>query len=132
MKKYLFLTLLTAVISTTIQAQGPAPTSPANIQAADDATMLKQAKEKQVPPMVEKTGLTTAQAERVIEINFEIRQEARSLAGLSEEDRKVKLGELKALKEKKYSEVLSADQIKAVYAYYEEMGKNREKKAGGK
>jgi len=133
MKKFLFLTFLFgAVISTNIQAQDKGPAAAAAPAAMDDATMLKQAKEKQAPPMVEKTGITLAQAERIIEINFETRQAARAFADLNEDERKVKIGELKALKEKKYSEVLSADQIKAVYAYYEEMGKNHQKKAGGK
>ena len=132
MKKFLLLTLIfSAVTTTTILAQGPAAN--ANSQptsAADDAAMLKQAKEKQAPPMVEKTGLTTSQAERIIEINFEIRQAARSLKDLNEADRSAKIAELKALKEKKYSEILTPEQIKTVYTYYEEMGKNKQPKTG--
>ena len=82
--------------------------------------------------LVEKAGLTTAQAERVIEINFEIRfQAATALQGLNEADRTAKLAEMKATKEKKYSEIpLTAEQIKAVYAAYEDMGKNMQKKQG--
>ena len=80
--------------------------------------------------LVEKAGLTQAQAERVIEINFEIRnQAATALSGLNDADRSAKLAELKALKERKYSEIpLSADQIKAVYTAYEDMGKNMPKR----
>jgi len=82
--------------------------------------------------LVEKAGLTTTQAERVIEINFEIRfQAAAALQGLNDADRAAKLAELKAAKEKKYSEIpLTAEQIKAVYAAYEEMGKNMQKRQG--
>jgi len=92
--------------------------------------MLQQAKAKQKPLMVEKTGLTDAQADRVIEINFEIRQAARGLRDLNEADRSTKIAELKALKEKKYSEIpLTAEQIKSVYTFYEDMGKNTQQKA---
>src|SRR5436190_1359177 len=85
MKKLLFLSLISgALISTTISAQGPVaskqPTAqqPAAPQftAEQKANMIKEAKEKQKPMLVEKAGLTDAQAERIIEINFEIRQQA--------------------------------------------------------
>ena len=94
--------------------------------------MVQEAKEKQAPMLVEKAGLTTTQAERVIEINFETRfGAATALQGLNEADRTAKLAEIKAAKEKKYSEIpLTPDQIKAMYAAYEEMGKNMQKKEG--
>ena len=138
MKKLLFLSLISgALISTTTSAQGPvsskqpAAQQPATPQftAEQKATMIKEAKEKQIPMLVEKAGLTDAQAEKVIEINFEIRQAAAGLRDLSEADRTAKIAELKALKEKRYSEIpLTADQIKAVYAFYEDMGKNPPKR----
>jgi hypothetical protein len=146
MKKLLSLSLVFAgLISTTTYAQGggPAPSQqPATQQpttqqpatqlptAEQYANMLKDAKEKQIPMLVEKAGLTAAQAEKVIELNFEMRQQAATaLQGLKDADRSAKLAELKAAKEKKYSEIpLTADQIKAVYAAYEEMGKNMQKR----
>lgn len=121
MKKFLFLSLiLSAIISTNTNAQS----------AADPGAVLQQMKEKQKPGLIEKVGLTEAQAEKVIEINFEIRTQAgAALKDLNEADRTKKMAEFKALKEKKYSEIpLTADQIKAIYTYYEEMGKNRQKK----
>ncbi|HZG74115.1 MAG TPA: hypothetical protein VEY51_21480 [Chondromyces sp.] len=131
MKKFLFLTFICgAIISTNVQAQGNAPAN----TPPDPAAMLQQMKEKQVPGLVEKVGLTTAQANKLIEINFETRMAASNLRDLSETDRSKKIAELKADKEKKISEFLTADQIKAVNTYYEEMGKgmekNRQMKAG--
>ena len=137
MKKLLLLSFVScAIISTTSNAQGgPTPSNQAKQQPApqftpeQQAAMVKEAKEKQAPMLVEKAGLTQAQAEKVIEINFEIRfQAGTALAGLNDADRSAKLAELKALKEKKYSEILTEEQIKAVYAAYEEMGKNMQKK----
>lgn len=132
MKKLLLLNLIAAIlISATTRAQGSGPAAtqqPANQQPTADqlAAILKDAKEKQVPLLAEKTGLTNVQAEKVVEINFEIRQQmATALRGLSEADRSAKLAELKTVKEKKYSEIpLTAEQINAVFAFYEDMGKN--------
>ncbi len=141
MKKLLFLSLISgALISTTTSAQGPvsskqpAAQQPAAPQftAEQKATMIKEAKEKQIPMLVEKAGLTDAQAERVIEINFETRfGAATALQGLNETDRTAKLAEIKAAKEKKYSEIpLTPEQIKAVYTAYEDWGKSMQKKQG--
>ena len=127
MKKFLFLTLIfTAVISTATYAQ---PAQPAQQpqqaqQAPDPAVMLQQIKDKIKPQMIEKTGLTEALADKVIEINFEMRMAASALRDLSDADRSAKIQELKAAKEKKLSELLTADQLKAVKEFYENMGKN--------
>jgi len=128
------------LISTSANAQGPevkpqpAAQQPAAPQftAEQKANMIKEAKEKQVPMLVEKAGLTDAQAERVIEINYEIRfQAASALQGLNDADRTAKLAEMKATKEKKYSEIpLTPEQIKAVYTAYEDWGKSMQKKQG--
>ncbi len=75
MKKFLFLTLIfSALFSTSIIAQsGDEPAK----------NMLQQMKDLQKAPMVAKTGLTEAQVDKVIEINYEIRQAGRVLQGLS-------------------------------------------------
>src|SRR6187431_3470714 len=116
MKKFLLLTLIfSAVISTATYAQLAQ-------QAPDPAVMLQQMKDKIRPQMVEKTGLTDALADKVIEINFEMRMAASKLGDLSEGDRTAKIQELKAAKEKKFSEFLTPEQIKAVKDFYENMG----------
>lgn len=120
MKKFLFLTLIfSGIISTAIHAQ-----------AGDPPSQLQQMKDKIRPQMVEKTGLTEAQADKVIELNYEMRQAAGALKDLNEADRTAKIAELKAAKEKKMNELLTAEQIKAVKKFYEEMGKNAPPKSG--
>lgn len=119
MRKLLFLTLIMgAILTTTAYAQ----------PAGDPASVLQQMKEKQKPGLIEKVGLTDAQAEKVIEINYEMRmQAARELKDLNEADRAKKLADLKAAKEKKISEILTPEQIKAMNTYYEEMAKTMQK-----
>jgi Spy/CpxP family protein refolding chaperone len=124
MKKFLLLTLIfSAVISTASYAQ-PAPPATQG-QAPDPAVMLQQMKEKIVPQMVAKTGLTEALANKVIEINFEMRMAAAGLRDLNEADRSAKIAELKATKQKKISELLTPEQIKSVNDFYESLGKNK-------
>lgn len=124
MKKFLFLSLIfSAIFSTTTYAQGAGGAT-----APSPAAILQQMKEKTTPQMVAKTGLTQAQADKVVELNFEMRMAAGALP--NDADRSKKIAELKAAKEKKMSELLTADQIKAVAAFYEEMGKNMQQKSG--
>jgi Spy/CpxP family protein refolding chaperone len=118
MKKFLFLSLIfTAVITTTT-----------NAQAGDPPSMLQQMKDRTVPKMVEKTGLTTALAEKVIELNYEMRMAAGALP--NDADRSKKIADLKAAKEKKMSELLTPEQLKAVATFYEDMAKNAPPKGG--
>ena len=119
MKKFLLLTFVLGALATTTTYA----------QAGDPPTVLQQMKEKQVPGLVEKVGLTQAQAEKVIELNYEMRMKASTeLKDLNAEDRSKKIAELKAAKEKKFSEFLTPEQITAMNKYYEEMGKNMPKK----
>ena len=127
MKKYLFLTLvLGAIVSFSANAQG----AQASQTPPDPAVVLQQMKDQQKPGLVQKVGLTEAQADKFIETNFEMRMKAATeLQGLNEADRMKKLDEMKAAKEKKYLEFLTPEQIKAVKAYYEEMAKEAKKPA---
>jgi hypothetical protein len=123
MKKLLFLTLLFgAIATTTVNAQAGDPQTP------PAAPTLKQVIEKQAPGLVEKAGLTQAQAEKVIQLNYEMRMQMLNFKDLSDADRSKKVAELRAEKEKKFAEFLSADQIKSMNAYHAEMGKNAPKR----
>ena len=121
MKKFLFLTLILGTIVSTS----------ANAQAGDPPSQLQQIKERIRPQMVEKTGLTEAQADRVIEINYELRESMRAFQDLNETDRAAKIAELKVTRDKKYSEIpLTPEQITAVKTFYENMGKSAPPKSG--
>jgi hypothetical protein len=130
MKKYLFLSLFfSAVMATTSNAQNASsgPTASAQpAKVADASAVLQQMKDQFKTPMMEKTGLTEAQADRVIELNFEMRQAAGAIAP-DDAERGKKIGELKAAKEKKMNELLTAEQIQSVKTFYEEYAKTMKK-----
>lgn len=119
MKKILFLMLiLGAIISNNTYAQ-----------AGDPASALQQIKDKIKAPMIEKTGLTEAQVDKVIEINYEMRESMRAHANLNEEERAKKVAELKAARDKKYSEIpLTPEQIESVMAFYKGLAKDKPQK----
>ncbi len=118
MKKILFLGLIfSAVFSTTLHAQ-----------AGDPATLLQQIKEKQKPGLIEKAGLTEAQADKVIELNYEMRMKMLDFKDLNDTDRSKKVAELRAEKEKKFAEFLTPELIKSMNDYHAEMAKNAPKR----
>lgn len=123
-KLILMLVLFTAVATINVQAQGG--------QGGDPAAMLARMKERMKPQLIEKTKLTDAQADKVIEINFEARSQMRGMRDLSEEDRKKKMDEVRATTDKKYKEMpLTDDQIKAVNDFYDEWRKNMQQQRNG-
>ena len=129
MKKLLFLGLIfSAAISTSVYAQPAQPQAaqPAAQPAVDKAALLQKMKDQFKAPMMQKVGLTEAQVDKILEINLEIRLQASTeLQGLDEATRSKKLAEFKAEKEKRYAAIpLTDEQIKAVYAFYADMGKN--------
>jgi Spy/CpxP family protein refolding chaperone len=123
-KLILMLVLFTAVATINVEAQGG--------QGGDPAAMLARMKERMKPQLIEKTKLTDAQADKVIEINFEARSQMRGMRDLSEEDRKKKMDEVRAATDKKYKEMpLTDDQIKAVNDFYDEWRKNMQQQRNG-
>ena len=97
----------------------------------DPAAMIARMKERMKPQLVEKTKLTDAQADKVIEINFEFRQQMRELRDLSEADRTKKREEIQANINKKYKEIpLTDDQVKSVNDFYDEWRKNMQQQRG--
>lgn len=98
----------------------------------DPAVMMARMKERMKPQLMEKTKLTDAQADKVLEINFEFRQQMRELRDLSEDDRKKKREEIQANINKKYKDIpLTDDQIKSVNDFYEEWRKNMQQRGPG-
>ena len=122
MKKLIGLVLLLTTISTSsLLAQG-----------GDQQAMVQRFHDRVKPLLIEQTKLTDAQAEKVIEINVNARQQMRGLRDLSEDDRKKKMDEVQAGIDKQYKTIpLTDDQIKAVDSFFEEQRKNRQQRQQG-
>jgi Spy/CpxP family protein refolding chaperone len=118
MKKIFFLlTVVFAVSLSQVSAQ-QGPPSPEQ--------MLEMMKQRVKPGLIEKTKITDAQADKVLEIQVWAQQQNRGLRDLSEEDRTKKMKENNEEREKRLKAIpLTDDQIKAVNDFYEEMRKNR-------
>ncbi len=112
--------------ATTLLAQPPG-----GGQQRDPAAMLQMMKERVKPQMMEKTKLTDAQCDKVLEIQIWAQTEMRGARDLAEDQRAAKMKTVNEEKEKKWKAIpLTDDQIKAVNAFYEEQRKNRPQGGG--
>jgi hypothetical protein len=127
MKKVLALLSFALVCSLTTMAQGGGG------GGMDPAQMLEMMKTRVKPQMIEKTKLTDAQADKVLEIQVWASGQTRGLRDLAEDQRAAKLKEVNDEKEKKFKAIpLTDEQIKAVNDFYEEMRKARAAQGGGR
>jgi Spy/CpxP family protein refolding chaperone len=99
--------------------------------SGDPAAMMQRMKERLKPGLVEQVKLTEAEADKVIEINFEARSQMRGLRELGEEDRKKKMDEISTDLAKKYKAIpLTDEQVKSVQAFFEEQRKQMQQQRG--
>ena len=125
MKKIISLAVFALALSIgSVQAQG--------MGQMDPAQMLEMMKQRVKPQLIEKTKLTDAQADKVLEIQLWSQGEMRGMRDMSEEDRATKMKTVNEEKTKKFKAIpLTDDQIKAVNDFYEEMRRNRPQRGGG-
>lgn len=125
MKKLITLSIFALICSlSNVQAQGGGQMDPAQ--------MLEMMKQRVKPQLIEKTKLTDAQADKVLEIQLWSQGEMRGMRDLSEDERAAKMKTVNEEKTKKFKAIpLTDDQIKSVNDFYEEMRKNRPQRGGG-
>ena len=123
MKKLFFLLVLfTTVYTTKVVAQQ-------NGGDRDPAAMMQRMKDRIKPSLVEKTKLTDAQADKVIEINFSNQRKRRDIRmdqSLSDDEKSKKNAELQETQNKELKAIpLTDDQVKDVNTFFEEMRKEQ-------
>jgi hypothetical protein len=118
-KLFVLVAVFTTALITNANAQG------GNGNGNFDPVAMKARYTERVKPLlIEKTKLTDAQADKVIDINFEARGKMRGMRDLSEDERKKKMDDIQADINKQYKDIpLSDDQIKAVNDFFEEQRK---------
>ena len=122
MKKLLALVvLLTTLYTTNANAQGGGDRDP--------AAMMQRMKERIKPQLVDKTKITEAEADKVIEINFNNqrkRREVRMDQTMNDEDKAKKTKEIEEAQNKELKAIpLKDDQVKAVNTFFEDMRKEQ-------
>jgi len=128
MKKIIaLLTIVGCIATTSVMAQGGG-----GGQQMDPAQMLEMMKQRIKPQLIEKTKLSDAEADKVLEIQLWAQSQGRGLRDLSEDERAAKQKETADERKKKMKAIpLTDDQIKAVDDFYEEMRRNRPQRSGG-
>ena len=113
-KLFLLLVLFTTIFVTQASAQ----------QGGDPAAQLQRYKERVKPQLIEKTKITDAEADKVIEINFNNRSKLRGLRELSDDERKKQMDQIQAATNKEYAAIpLTEEKIKAINDFFEEQRK---------
>lgn len=115
------MVLFTMVYSTKVVAQQNGDRDP--------AAMMQRMKERIKPSLIEKTKLTDAQADKVIEINFSNQRKRRDIRmdqTLTDEERTKKNAELQEAQNASLKAIpLTDDQVKDVNNFFEEMRKEQ-------
>lgn len=116
-KLFVLVAVFTTVLITNVNAQG----GNGNF---DPVAMKARYTERVKPLLIEKTKITDAQADKVIDINFDARSKMRGMRDLSEDERKKKMEDIQADINKQYKAIpLTDDQIKSVNDFFDEMRK---------
>ena len=115
------MVLFTMVYSTKVDAQQNGDRDP--------SAMMQRMKERIKPSLIEKTKLTDAQADKVIEINFSNQRKRRDIRmdqTLTDEERTKKVAELQEAQNASLKAIpLTDDQVKDVNTFFEEMRKEQ-------
>ena len=128
MKKLFSLFVATMALLFSLQAQPPG--------GRDPEAMKARMKERVKPLLIQQVGVSDAEADKILEINFDFQTKTRELRmdqALSEDDRKKKMKELNDNRDKKVKEIpLSDEKVKAVNTFYEEMRKKQQEARGNR
>lgn len=117
-KLFILIAIFTTVIVTNANAQG-----------GDPAARMQAYKDRVKPQLIEKTKITDAQAEKVLDIQMAHRQQMRGMKDLSEDEKKKKMNELNADINQQYKAIhLNEDQIKSVNDFFEDMRKQMQQR----
>lgn len=122
MKKiFVFAAFLAALFTTTIASAQGGP-------GGDGSQMRQRMVERFKPQLVEKTKITEAEADKVLDIymaSMSQRRDIRMDDSLSEEDKRKKMASVNEDAAKKYKAIpLSDEKVKAVTEYFEEARRN--------
>ena len=128
MKKLFSLFVASMALLFSLQAQPPG--------GGDPEAMKARMKERVKPLLIQQVGVSDAEADKILEINFDFQMKTRELRmdqALSDDDRNKTMKELNDNRDKKVKEIpLSDEKVKAVNTFYEEMRKKQQEARGNR
>jgi hypothetical protein len=127
MKAILSTMFATVALVFSLQAQPPG--------GGDPEAMRARMKERVKPMLLDKTKVTDAEADKILDINFEFQMKTRPIRmdqSLSDDEKKAKMKEAQDARDKALKAIpLTDEKVKAVNDFYDEMRKQMQQQRGG-
>jgi hypothetical protein len=125
-KLFSILVAMTALVFS-LQAQPPG--------GGDPEVMKARMKERIKPMLVQQAGVSDAEADKILDINFDFQMKSRPIRmdqALSEDDKKKKMKEAEDARDASMKAIpLTEEKMAKVKAFYEEMRKRQQEGRGG-
>jgi hypothetical protein len=125
-KLFSILVAMTALVFS-LQAQPPG--------GGDPEAMKARMKERIKPMLVQQAGVSDAEADKILDINFDFQMKSRPIRmdqALSEDDKKKKMKEAEDARDASMKAIpLTEEKMAKVKAFYEEMRKRQQEGRGG-
>ena len=126
-KLFSILVAMTALVFS-LQAQPPGG-------GGDPEAMKARMKERIKPMLVQQAGVSDAEADKILDINFDFQMKSRPIRmdqALSEDDKKKKMKEAEDARDAAMKAIpLTEEKMVKVKAFYEEMRKRQQEGRGG-
>lgn len=127
-KLFSILVAMTALVFS-LQAQPPGG------GGGDPEAMRARMKERIKPMLVQQASVTEAEADKILDINFDFQMKTRPIRmdqSLSEDDKKKKMKEAEDARDKAMKAIpLTEEKMEKVKTFYEEMRKRQQEGRGG-
>ena len=130
MKKLFSILVAMTALFFSLQAQPPGGGG-----GGDPEAMKARMKERMKPMLVQQAGVSDAEADKILDINFDFQMKSRPIRmdqALSEDDKKKKMKEAEDARHAAMKAIpLTEEKMVKVKAFYEEMRKRQQEGRGG-
>lgn len=130
MKKLFSILVAMTALFFSLQAQPPGGGG-----GGDPEAMKARMKERMKPMLVQQAGVSDAEADKILDINFDFQMKSRPIRmdqALSEDDKKKKMKEAEDARDAAMKAIpLTEEKMVKVKAFYEEMRKRQQEGRGG-
>ena len=129
MKKLFSMMVAMTALLFSLQAQPPGG------GGGDPEAMKARMKERMKPMLVQQAGVSDAEADKILDINFDFQMKSRPIRmdqSLSEDDKKKKMKEAEDARDASMKAIpLTEEKLAKIKAFYDEMRKRQQEGRGG-